>query len=149
MIIHTVSISSQSEAEKQILFKWSLVYWHTMSRPGSEIWGYRKSQTGFLVGRGSRKPVLQFFFTTNSPPFYPTQGAVLVPKVLAGWGIIPSYRLLDQSPPPRAHSKYWNGTEASVSPTTQGSNIILLDLFIKGDWRVEERTTLNKRMNCC
>ena len=46
----------------------------------------------------------------------------------------------------------WNPT--SLAPTYRSNNFCrfhIPEFYIKrkGDWRVEERTTLNKRMNCC
>ena len=51
-IIHTVPITSQSEGRKQILLKWSRVYWHSTTWPGP-----RFVETGSvkLVSCGKRK----------------------------------------------------------------------------------------------
>ena len=46
-----------------------------MSRPGSKIWGDRKSQTGFLMGRGSSKPAHLLANSGCSPASQPSRSS--------------------------------------------------------------------------
>ena len=49
MIIHTVSVADQSEGRKQILLKWSWVYWNTTTWPGPRFVGTGRLTQGGVV----------------------------------------------------------------------------------------------------